>query len=559
KKGWEAALESGLKMSGESGPEKELGWLMIAKYLPRCSEQEKRTLRSRVSSRFTNACHTSCSLPSSLFVRAALAAFPAFRTLYKAQLDAYLDQLLREAQESASSSDSSLLEQATRELWATHATTERLEKAAAELRAIVYEAGKAVEVSGLRAARGRLLLRLVADCVRHADKGSCVPGSLLDTIGAAMEKEAWRADALRLLEAVVRAASWAVACNAKSLCQSLVRMSPSAELYEVLTALEETLGASSHIYAHLAIVFNGLSHPLPSAYADEAVRLLETVIVRSGWLVEPAVLSCVCSAVCSAALRYRTLGQSMMRVYGRLVAAFLSHGNDAVPVPVHIARALISWLAPCEERSRLQLVADAVCRPRTYAMAPSLLVDETARVRKEAAMCRVVKRVEEEMEEKEVEQMEEESPLDDSTAAAAADHEREMVQMRVMEGEEKKGKKEEEEEEEIEDEEDEGKRALGKKEIHIQSRKEKKKAAKKRRLEEKAAASAAKKQKKTNAAGSEQPKKSPKKEEKIKDQEPKKKVEEKKPQTVKSVPVPSPQPITPDLQEVIDMAVLDFD
>lgn len=33
KKGWAAALESGLKMSGETGPAKELGWLMIAKFV----------------------------------------------------------------------------------------------------------------------------------------------------------------------------------------------------------------------------------------------------------------------------------------------------------------------------------------------------------------------------------------------------------------------------------------------------------------------------------------------------------------------------------------------
>ncbi|KAF8368582.1 hypothetical protein PRIPAC_86411, partial [Pristionchus pacificus] len=357
KKGWAAALESGLKMSGETGPAKELGWLMIAKYLPRCAEQEKRTLRSRVSSRFTNACQTSHSLKSALFVRAALAAYPAFRTLYAAPLDGYLDELLREAQENPSDA---LLERATRELWAAHATTERIERAAGELKAVVTEGGKSAEVVGLRAHRGALLLRLVADCVRHADKGSAMPSSLLDTIGAAMGRDAWRAGALRLLEAMVRAACWAVASSAKSLCQSLIRQPPSAELYDVLTAMEEELGASSHVHAHLAIVFNALKHPLPAEYADEAARLLETVIVRSGSLVDAAVLSCVCSAVCGAALRHRAQPATTL-VYARIVAALLAHGHDTVPVPVHIARSLISSMGPSAERSRLQLMADAAC------------------------------------------------------------------------------------------------------------------------------------------------------------------------------------------------------
>ncbi|GMS99578.1 hypothetical protein PENTCL1PPCAC_21753, partial [Pristionchus entomophagus] len=546
KKGWEAALESGLKMSGETGPEKEMGWLLVAKYLPRCSEQEKRTLRSRISSRFTNACQTSHSLCSSLFVRAALAAFPAFRTLYKAQLDGYLDELMREAQESSSDA---LLERATRELWATHATTERIEKAAAELRGVVTEFGKQVEVSGLRAHRGSLLLRLVADCVRHADRGSSVPCSLLDTLGAAVEKEPWQAEALRLLEAVVRAASWAIASNAKSLCQSLIRLPPSAELYDVLRALEETLGASSHLHAHLAIVFNALKHPLPVEYADEAARLLDTVFVRSGSLVDPAVLSCVCSAICSAALRYRSSGATT-RVYGRLVAALLAHGHDTVPVPIHIARALVSSMSPCEERSRLQLMADLISRPRTYAMAPSLLIEETRRVRKEAAVNRAV-RMENEEEEETMERSTEDSE-------AAADHHKEMIQMRVMEGEEKKngGKMQEEEENELEDEEEEEKTPVNKN-IHIQSRKEKKKAAKKRRSEEKSAAAAAKKQKTAETPAKGQSKPSPKKEENVNDQ---KKVEEKKkPLVVPKTPLPPPPPLTADMQAVIDMAVLDFD
>lgn len=42
-----------------------------------------------------------------------------------------------------------------------------------------------------------------------------MPSSLLDTIGAAMGRDAWRAGALRLLEAMVRAACWAVASSAK--------------------------------------------------------------------------------------------------------------------------------------------------------------------------------------------------------------------------------------------------------------------------------------------------------------------------------------------------------
>ncbi|GMT26511.1 hypothetical protein PFISCL1PPCAC_17808, partial [Pristionchus fissidentatus] len=357
KKGWESALESGLKMSGEMGPEKELGWLLIAKHLPRCSEQERRTLRSRISTRFTTACQTACSLKSAVFVRAALAAFPAFRTLYTAQLDEYLDRLLHEAQQSTADA---VLERATRELWAAHATTERIAKAAAELRGVVCEYGKQLEVAGLRAHRGAMLMRLLADCVRHADRGSAVPAQLLDTLGLAMEAPVWRADALRLLQHVVRAASWAAASNAKTLCQSLIRMPPSAELYGVLTAMEETLGASSHIHAHLAIIFNALKHPLPSDYADEAALLLETVFVRSGALIDPAVLSCVCSAVCAAALRYRNSPATTL-VYSRLVAALLSHGNDSVPVPVHIARSLISVMPQCAERSRLQLLSDAAC------------------------------------------------------------------------------------------------------------------------------------------------------------------------------------------------------
>lgn len=41
KKGWEAALESGLKMSGETGAQKELGWLMIAKWVCLFIQKEK--------------------------------------------------------------------------------------------------------------------------------------------------------------------------------------------------------------------------------------------------------------------------------------------------------------------------------------------------------------------------------------------------------------------------------------------------------------------------------------------------------------------------------------
>ncbi|WKX90523.1 hypothetical protein Q1695_009399 [Nippostrongylus brasiliensis] len=349
------------------------GWLLMAKFLERCGSQCLRAAQSRLAKKLVDV-KNEPTLYSGVFLRQLLIRNPQIGNLHAEIVHSIILSFI----DMTVSTGDSLLRKLCIELYSIRygcdvQMSERLlvTLSAAINNRLLSDAErmsvlnlKSLGISSYRVELCRLLFDLYSSALCFAKPGQyALRDAVMNVLDEGINNPYLRGAALNALCSICSNGGSAVLPLIHRIILLLISKleSPSSDLYDAIAHLCRIYGTGTALYRYFFVVFESMKHPLDDQdYGVAAGRLLSAILDTSAFLIKPEVLLSVQRKICEEALN-----NPSSSIYCGVLASFLSSCHELVPVPVQIARTVMSRCVDGTCQSALRALCDVITRPCT--------------------------------------------------------------------------------------------------------------------------------------------------------------------------------------------------
>ncbi|WKX90520.1 hypothetical protein Q1695_009399 [Nippostrongylus brasiliensis] len=364
------------------------GWLLMAKFLERCGSQCLRAAQSRLAKKLVDV-KNEPTLYSGVFLRQLLIRNPQIGNLHAEIVHSIILSFI----DMTVSTGDSLLRKLCIELYSIRygcdvQMSERLlvTLSAAINNRLLSDAErmsvlnlKSLGISSYRVELCRLLFDLYSSALCFAKPGQyALRDAVMNVLDEGINNPYLRGAALNALCSICSNGGSAVLPLIHRIILLLISKleSPSSDLYDAIAHLCRIYGTGTALYRYFFVVFESMKHPLDDQvrfhildYGVAAGRLLSAILDTSAFLIKPEVLLSVQRKICEEALN-----NPSSSIYCGVLASFLSSCHELVPVPVQIARTVMSRCVDGTCQSALRALCDVITRPCTQSLLHSELI-----------------------------------------------------------------------------------------------------------------------------------------------------------------------------------------